>query len=325
MLKKTLLKALCFGPIRAAVFIICVISLLAVFVSCNNNMDEKETETSSYADAAVSTLEETKPIEQTGLEATTNPLYSIETTTNPLTSIETSNEETTTKETTITEYYESLNNTKTKMEIFEEYKNAVNKLALNGTFGFTKSEWGNLNSVSSGDERADEVFWFFAKKFIPTKENSIKEIYAKATSQARQNFPACSLADESLIKEAIYYTHQNYNDIYGIKIVVESEKNPNKETSHLSQISNTVIFWDDIKEILDGIWVVKSINQEKSYFNYDDYVIFCEFNKDGDIVFMSFIAEIDARIDAEISLIKTYDIAFKSKIIHHVEFFDFQY
>lgn len=209
-----------------------------------------------------------------------------------------------------------------KSEILDFYRKAVNRITENGEAGYKIKAWQTLKSIDTGNAQADYIFKTVAQIYL-TPENKAKEqYYSKGSEESRAAFPKCTMTDVSLIQDARCTTD---GDNYQIKLVIKDEDTPRKNANHLGQITNSVLYWEEIYGVLQEIDMIESIDESKTHIYYDDLTVSCTITGDGRFVSMRHYSNADITAVGTVKFGKTYDICVKSQIYQCSNFYDFEY
>ena len=205
-----------------------------------------------------------------------------------------------------------------KAKTFNFYKDAAHKIAANGIAGYDKIEWQELKDLQVGS--IGSVVQPFIDKFMTTKEEAEIKPNAKGSDEAKRRFPDCTLTDLSKVVKAEKKDLANGN--YEITIIMADEDTPmNKETSFLGQVTNSVLFWENIEEkIKNDVPVVSAINSRS--VNYKGYRITAEMTKDGKFVKLGHYATVYITANAKITVV-TLDVG--ATLYNNCEYSNFKY
>ncbi len=205
-----------------------------------------------------------------------------------------------------------------KAEVLNIYKNAINKVKNNGAAGYNKKEWQELPELAIGtNETVNNYVTEKAAGYMVTKEDAKVEENAKGSDEAKRRFPACTLTDVSKIQKA---TCEDKGSYYKITIVMQDDDTPSTEKNILGEITNSVLYKEDIMKEVDGLKVVKI---KSLSVLYNDFTITCEITKDGKFRSMKHFATVDISVSATILFIPLNNG--KGKLLNHCEYWDFKY
>ena len=197
----------------------------------------------------------------------------------------------------------------TKAEILAFYSAAVSK-AVNGGAVYREKHWGELKTVDSGDKKADEIFRFFADIYLTPEDEASETGRKKGESRSGQGLPICSMTDDGLIQDA---SCKSSGDIYEIKIVLISDDTAETTDSFLDQMTNAVLYWDEIGSVLGKISMIKSIDRDLTHVVYKNYTVRCTVEKDGKLISVNHSATVDVDVTAVVSLVKDFDVSFSAQ------------
>lgn len=205
-----------------------------------------------------------------------------------------------------------------KAEILTIYKNAVNKVKNNGAAGYNKKEWQELPELAIGtNDKLNNFVTEKAANYMTTEDEAKVEENAKGSDDAKRRFPACTLTDVSKIQKA---TCEDKGTYYKITIVMQDDDTPSTENNILGEITNSVLYKEDIMKEVDSL---KVVNIKSLSVLYDDFTITCEITKDGKFRSMKHFASVDISVSATILLIPLNNG--KGKLLNHCEYWDFKY
>lgn len=205
-----------------------------------------------------------------------------------------------------------------KAKTFNFYKEAAHKVATTGMAGYDKIEWQELKDLKVGS--IGSVVQPFIDKFMTTKEEAEVKVNAKGSDEAKRRFPDCTLTDLSKVVKAEKKDLANGN--YEITIIMADEDTPmNKQSSFLAQVTNSVLFWEDIEEtIKNDVPIVSAINSRS--VNYKGYRITAEMTKDGKFVKLGHYATVYITANAKITVV-TLDVG--GTLYNNCEYSNFKY
>ena len=205
-----------------------------------------------------------------------------------------------------------------KAEVLNIYKNAINKVKNNGAAGYNKKEWQELPELAIGtNETVNNFVTEKAAGYMTTEDEVKVEENAKGSDDAKRRFPACTLTDVSKIQKA---TCDDMGSYYKITIVMQDDDTPSTESNILGQITNSVLYKEDIMNEVDSLKVVKI---KSLSVLYNDFTITCEITKDGKFRSMKHFATVDISVSATILVIPLNNG--KGKLLNHCEYWDFKY
>lgn len=190
----------------------------------------------------------------------------------------------------------------TKDEVLNFYKSAVARVKDNAEAGYNKKEWqviGNLNITGIGmvDSAIENVVAGYATK----EEDAEVQVSAKGSDDAKNRFPGFTLTDYSKVASA---TCTESGGNYKITIVMENEDTPKKSGNFLGQVTNSILYWEDIEtEVKTNVSIVKDFSDV--HVDYQGFKIEAEITPDGKFVSMDQTAHVDIRIGSAKILIAT--------------------
>ena len=190
----------------------------------------------------------------------------------------------------------------TVQEIADFYKAACARIKNNAEAGYTKKEWQSLDEINVGGSLINNALKSVAGSFMTTEADAEEQVNAKGSDDAKSRFPAFTLTDYSQIASATCTVNANGN--YDIKIVMKDEDTPKKAGSVLGQVTNSLLYWEDIDDTLTNDSTVNKVLKSYSgiHVNYVGYTIECEISKDGKFVSLNHIGNVDIII-GEASLV----------------------
>ncbi len=126
-----------------------------------------------------------------------------------------------------------------------------------------------------------------------TKEADAEvQVSEKGSDDAKNRFPAFTLTDYSKVADA---KCEEANGNYKITIVMQDEDTPKKADNFLGQVTNSVLYWEDIEtEVKTNVSIVKSFSDV--HVNYQHFTIEAEISPDGKFVSMDQTAHVDIQI-----------------------------
>ncbi len=205
-----------------------------------------------------------------------------------------------------------------KAEVLNIYKNAINKVKNNGAAGYNKKEWQELPELAIGNiEKVNNYVTEKAAGYMITEDEAKIEENAKGSDEAKRRFPACTLTDVSKIQKA---TCDDMGSYYKITIIMQDDDTPSTESNILGQITNSVLYIEDIMNEVDSLKVVKI---KSLSVLYNDFTITCEITKDGKFRSMKHFATVDISVSATILLLPLNNG--KGKLLNHCEYWNFKY
>ncbi|MBE6750971.1 MAG: hypothetical protein E7556_00430 [Ruminococcaceae bacterium] len=205
-----------------------------------------------------------------------------------------------------------------KETIFNFYKKSAHDIATNGSAGYNKLEYQVVPVVNFGS--CASIFSPILESYLITEDEAEVKVNQKGSYDAMCRFPDCTLTDLSKVKSATKRDLPNGN--YRITIVMMDEDTPmNKETSFLSQVTNSVFYWDDIQEVINEYSFIKSINSKSVL--HESFTIEAEMTRDGKFVSLTHYATVDMYANVDILVVGNQDI--ECEILNACEYFNFIY
>lgn len=212
----------------------------------------------------------------------------------------------------------------TKDEIIAFYAGAVNRVEYKSEAGFTMKEWEQVDEVNSGNERVDSLIMTGLGAFM-TKEKDAESItFSKGDVGIIEEFPDWYLTDNDMVEDATLNVNENGN--YDITINMVEEDTPTAD-SMLEQVTETVLIWEKIEDLLLNNSTVKAIltDYEDVHVYYENFTINAEIAPDGRIIYLKHTADINASIGkAEIAHVFTMENK-TGHMMHYCEYYNFTY
>ncbi len=212
----------------------------------------------------------------------------------------------------------------TKDEIIAFYADAVNRVEHREEAGFTMKEWQHIDNINSGNEKVDKLIMTGLKAFMTVEEDAEEITFSKGDVDIIEEFPDWYLTDNDMVKDAVINVNDNGNYLITIKMI--EEDTPTAD-SMLEKVTETVLIWEKIENLLQNNSTVKAIltDYEDVHVYYRDFTINAEITPDGKIVYLEHIADIEASIGkAEIAHI--FDMENKTgHMIHTCKYYNFAY
>jgi len=211
----------------------------------------------------------------------------------------------------------------TKEEIFNFYKAAVAKIKNNGEAGYTKKEWQVLDEINIGPALVNNAVKGAAGNFMTTEDAAEDQVCDKGSDKAKDRFPNCTLTDMSKVASA---TLEQANGNYKIKIVMADEDTPKKSGSFLGQVTNSILYWEDIDNTLKTDATVSKILSEYSdiHINYQGFLIEAEITPEGKFVSLSHTATANILIGHAKILVVSIDNK-TGKLVNYCKYTGFAY
>lgn len=206
-------------------------------------------------------------------------------------------------------------------EILNIYKNAVNKVKNNGAAGYKKREWQELPELDIGT--LGTILNPFIDRFMTKEADATEEISEKGSDDAKRRFPPCTLTDLSKIASA---TCTESGGNYNVTIIMVDEINPKKTSNFLGQITNSVLYEEDIREEVDGLTFLGAPLVDESYtfdITYSAYKITAKITKDGKFISLDHYANVPIKANAKVA--KIYTLNGTARLENNCKYYDFKY
>ncbi len=182
-----------------------------------------------------------------------------------------------------------------KTKVFNFYKDAAHNVKTTGAAGYNKIEFQALSNLNlTGVGTVDDFIVGLAGDYMTSEESAEPSINEKGSDEAKRRFPDCTLTDMSKVVSATKTDLSNGN--YKIVIVMADEDTPKKDSSFLGQVTNSVLYWEDISKELANISAISNYENTVSVL-YKAYTIEAEMTKDGNFVSLSHLASVDISIN----------------------------
>lgn len=208
-----------------------------------------------------------------------------------------------------------------KEQVLEIYKTAVNKIKLNAAAGYTKKEWQSLPELDIGT--LGTILNPFIDRFMTKEADATEEISEKGSDDAKRRFPPCTLTDLSKIASA---TCTESGGNYNVTIIMVDEINPKKTSNFLGQITNSVLYEEDIREEVDGLTFLGAPLVDESYtfdITYSAYKITAKITKDGKFISLDHYANVPIKANAKVA--KIYTLNGTARLENNCKYYDFKY
>lgn len=182
-----------------------------------------------------------------------------------------------------------------KAEVINFYKDAVNNIKNFGAAGYSVKKWQAIDEVNLGIGMVNSAAVSIIENFITTESDAYEEAYSRGTNQARSNFPAWNLADNSNVRTSSCVKH---GENYRITIVMDDEDTPTKSGSVLAQVSDSIYYWEEVDEILSNNSVVTKVLNEYDnvHIYYRNYTITADVTPDGEFISVVHSSDIEVFI-----------------------------
>ncbi|MBR3767732.1 MAG: hypothetical protein IKL10_05780 [Clostridia bacterium] len=212
----------------------------------------------------------------------------------------------------------------TTAEVVEFYKKAVNDLKNNAVAGYTKKEWQAVDQINiTGIGFVDDAIVGVLGNFMTVEADAQEQISEKGSDDVKNRIGGWTLTDLSKVASA---KCEAAGSNYKITIVMQDEDTPKKSGSVLGQVTNSLLYWEDIEDTLKNDPTVTKILTSYSGIHviYKGYKIVAEMTPDGKFISIDHLADVDIKIGEAKVLIATI----KNKSAHMVntcKFYNFKY
>lgn len=210
----------------------------------------------------------------------------------------------------------------TTAEICDFYKKGVDEIKA-GKVGYVKKEWQNVDSVNIGADFINNAVTGVLGSFMTVEAEAEEQINAKGSDEAKNRIGAWTLTDLSQVASA-QCVQDGSN--YKITIIMKDEDTPKKSGSVLGQVTNSLLYWEDIDETLSTDPTVTKIltSYNNIHVIYKGYKIEAVMTPDGKFVSIDHTADVDILIGEAKILVATI----KDKSGHmwnYCKFYNFEY
>lgn len=212
----------------------------------------------------------------------------------------------------------------TTNEIVEFYKKAVNDIKNNAVAGYTKKEWQAVDKINiTGIGFVDDAIVDVLGNFMTVEADAQEQLSDKGSDDAKNRIGGWTLTDLSKVASA---KCEPAGSNYKLTIVMQDEDTPKKSGSVLGQVTNSLLYWEDIDDTLSNDPTVTKILTSYSNIHvwYRHYTIVAEMTPDGKFISIDHLADVDILIGEAKILIATI----KDKSGHMVntcKFYNFKY
>lgn len=195
----------------------------------------------------------------------------------------------------------------TKAEIIEFYKASANSVKNDAAADYTKRVWQEVDVVNLGSNFVNTTAKGVAKLFMKSESDAKEQSFERGTEKAIEKFPGWTLTDLSKVKSATCTQKENGN--YQITIIMEDEDTPVKGDSFLEQVTNTILFWGEIEEIITTDSGVTSVldSYENIHIIFRNFTIEAELTPEGQFITLDHTADVDITI-GKARILKIYTI-----------------
>ncbi len=210
----------------------------------------------------------------------------------------------------------------TTAEITDFYKKAVDDIKA-GKAGYTKKEWQNVDAVNIGASVVNSAVTSVLGSFMTVEADAEEQINALGSDEAKNRIGAWTLTDLSQVASA---TCVQDGSNYKITIIMKDEDTPKKEGSVLGQVTNSLLYWEDIEETLTTDPTVTKILTGFSNIQvvYKGYKIEAVMTPDGKFVSIDHTADVDILIGQAKILVFTIENK-SGHMWNYCKFYNFQY
>lgn len=183
----------------------------------------------------------------------------------------------------------------TTQEIVDFYKKAANDIKANGIAGYTKKEWQVVDEINIGAAPINSAVKGVLGNFMTTEDKAENQVSAKGSDDAKKRFPEFTLTDYSQVASA---TCEENGGNYVIKIVMKDEDTPKKQGSMLGQVTNSILYWEDIDDTLKNDSTVSKIltAYDGIHVIYKGFTIQATMTPDGKFISLDHTADVDILI-----------------------------
>ena len=210
----------------------------------------------------------------------------------------------------------------TTQEITDFYKKGVDEIKA-GKVGYIKKEWQNVDEVNIGASFVNSAVTSVLGSFMTVEAEAEEQDCAKGSDEAKNRIAAWTLTDLSQVASAkCVQDGSNYK----ITIIMKDEDTPKKQGSVLGQVTNALLYWEDIENTLTTDPTVTKILTGFSGIHviYKGYKIEATMTPDGKFVSIDHTADVDIIIGEA----KIVGIPIKDKSGHmwnYCKFYNFKY
>ena len=211
------------------------------------------------------------------------------------------------------------------VDVVNFYKAAVDKIKNEGAAGYTKKEWQNVDSVNIGGSTVNNAVTGVLGNFMTVEADASEQVSEKGSDEAKDRFPAWTLTDIAYVASATCTDAGNGN--YKVTIVMIDEDTPQKGKSFLGQVTNSLLYWEDIDNTLSTDSTVTAILSSYSGIHvvYKNYTITAEMTPDGQFVSLDHTADVDIII-GQATILKIFNIKDKSgHMWNYCKYYNFNY
>lgn len=210
-----------------------------------------------------------------------------------------------------------------KEDVLNFYKDAVNAITSYSAAGYTNRAWEEFLECEI-EGFGNDIIGEMMDVFLNTEYNPIISVYEKGSEDAKMAFPACTLTDTNAIQSV---DCKLFGDKCQIKIVMKDEINPKKGESEIAKITDNVVYFEDLKDEIEGSGYVQSFDEERNKINLDDFTVICTLTKDGRFISLTHSTLVDLELDTDFDIIPELQMNIKGnmKILGVSEYESFIY
>ena len=189
-----------------------------------------------------------------------------------------------------------------KAEILDFYKSAAARIKDNAEAGYHKKEWQEIDNMNvTGISSVDVAVQNTVAGYVTTEADAEVMVSEKGSEDAKSRFPGFTLTDYSKVASASL-TESGGN--YKITIVMQDEDTPKKAGNFLGQVTNSVLYWEDVEyELNNNVKMVKDFSDV--HIAYQHFTIEAELTPDGRFISLKHTAHVNIRIGSAKVLIVT--------------------
>lgn len=213
----------------------------------------------------------------------------------------------------------------TTVDIINFYTAGVKAIKNDGAAGYTKKEWQNVDAVNIGSATVNEAVTGVLGNFMTVEADAAEQVNEKGSDDAKNRFPDWTLTDINMVAGA--ECKDNGDGNYKITIIMKDEDTPKKSGSVLGQVTNSLLYWEDIDETLSSDGAVTAILNDYSNIHviYRNYTISAVMTPDGKFVSLDHTADVDIEI-GNATILFLFKIENKSgHMWNYCKYYNFQY
>ena len=210
----------------------------------------------------------------------------------------------------------------TTAEICNFYKNGVDRIK-NGEAGYLKKEWQIVDRINVGNSAVNSAVESALGNFLTDEKDVAEQVNAKGSDEAKNRIAAWTLTDLSKVAWATCVADGSN---YKITITMMDEDTPKKSDSFLGQVTNSILYWEDIDDTYENDSTVNKLITSFADIHviYKGYKIEAVMTPDGKFVSIDHTADVDIIIGEA----KILNITVRDKSAHmwnYCKFYDFVY